>query len=241
VHSGPAPHDGAADIGPKAIDFYVRAPMQRHYEAVLAAGYVARSPPIVHDVGDMTSEEFVFWGPDGVPILLMVGHRHGPEHLRPGWREGDFSEVATVSVVADDPDASRRFYRELLGLSSLVDTESAPEFREQACRLVGVPPDTRIFWQLYSAPGEPSGKILVLHFVGAGAKRLRGRMRPGHLGFSLLTHRCSDLDGLAARLAAAGVRTWGAPARVEWNGADRRILMVEGPNEELFEFVETRT
>lgn len=238
VHSGLGCHDGPADVGPKAIDFYVADPILPLYQRIVSAGYAARSAPIRHEVGDTVSEEFVFWGPDGVPLLLMVGHRHSAEQLRGVLSPQGFSEVATVSVVGGDVERTRRFYGDVLGLSGLVDTETAPEFLDLACELTGVPRGTRIHWLLYAAPGEPSGKILVVHFDGAGGTRLAGRMRPGRLGFSLMTHATDDLDALCARVREAGFAVFQAPVRVRWADGERRIMLVRGPNEEMFEFRE---
>jgi catechol 2,3-dioxygenase-like lactoylglutathione lyase family enzyme len=237
VHAGAGPHDAATDIGPKAIDFYVPPPMRRWYDAVLAAGYVARSEPVTHHVGETISEEFVFWGPNGVPLLLMVGHRHSAAEMRLD-AAGPFSEVATVSIVGAEVASTRRFYEEVLGLVPLANTETAAEYRDAANRLTGVPPATRTQWLLYAAPGEPSGKILVVVFTPSQGKRLVGRMRPGRLGFSLLTHPVTDLDALHARLERAGHAILTPPTEVDWNGARRRLLLAEGPNEELFEFFE---
>ncbi len=238
VHSGPGRHDGPADVGPKAIDFYVADPILPLYQRIVSAGYAVRSAPIRHEVGDAISEEFVFWGPDGVPLLLMVGHRHTAAQLRGVLSPEGFSEVATVSVVGGDVEATRRFYGGVMGLSALVDTETSPEFLDLACELTGVPRGTRIHWLVYASPGEPSGKILVLHFEGAGGVRLAGRMRPGRLGFSLMSHATDDLDALHRRVTAGGFSVFQPPVRVDWAGRERRVMLVRGPNEEMFEFRE---
>lgn len=234
VHDGPGPHDDGTDIGPKAIDFYVDPPMAPYYQKVLDLGFRARSAPILHEVGDAISEEFVFWGPGGVPLLLMVGHRHSAEHMRGVFSPQGYSEVATVSVVGADVDASRDFYGRVLGLELVQDERTEPEFLERANELTGTPAGTPIHWLLYRGAGEPSGKILVVHFVGAPTVRLHGRMRPGRLGFSLLVHACDDLDALAARLEAAGALV--KPPR---EVAGRRRLLASGPNEEFFEIFAT--
>jgi catechol 2,3-dioxygenase-like lactoylglutathione lyase family enzyme len=236
VHHGDAAHDAATDIGPKAIDFYIPPPARRAFDLVTRAGFATRSPPIRHEVGDTVSEEFVFWGPDGVPLLVMVGHRHGPDQMR--RVEAPFSEVATVSVVGGEPAATRRFYGGALGMRALLDTWTAPEFLDLANELTGTPRGTPIHWLLYAEPGEPSGKILVVHFAGAAGRRLAGRMRPGHLGFSLMTQFAPDLDALERELRAAGGRIMTPPVEVPWHGGTRRIMLAHGPNEELFEFVE---
>lgn len=238
VHSGPGPHDAPADVGPKAIDFYIPAPMRPVYDRIVAAGYETRSEPVLHEVGTTVSEEFVFWGPDGVPLLLMVGHRHEARSLRPGSPDGPYSEVATVSVVGGSIERTREFYEGVLGLDPVMNDTTPEEFVEKANELTGLPPGTSISWLLYVEPGEPSGKILVLHFGGEPGKRLTGRMRPGRLGFSLLTHRCADVDALVEKAEGAGYPAFTPVTSIPFDGEQRRIALIGGPNEELFEFVQ---
>ena len=240
VHNGPGPHDQAVDIGCKAIDFYVPAPMRPVYDALVAAGYETRSEPVLHEVGGNISEEFVFWGPDGVPLLLMVGHKHPASQMRQLGQDGPFSEVATISIVGADLSETRRFYEQTLGLSPVLDDATPDEFEGLVNTLTGTPAGTRIDWLLYADPAEPSGKILVVHFGDPSARRLTGRMRPGHLGFSLLTHETNDLDALADRLRAGGYAIRTEPCQVEVAGQPQRLMLAVGPNEELFEFVERR-
>lgn len=235
---GGAGSDSATDVGPKAIDFYVADPILPRVREIEAAGYEFRSPPIRHQVGDTESEECLFSGPDGVPVLLMVGHRHSARELRPGCLAGPYSEIATVSVVAEDLDASRRFYEDLLGFDVLVDAETGHSHRQGVNALTGVPQDTRIHFRLYAARGEASGKILLVHFFERTGKRLKNRMRPGHLGFSLMTHLVEDLAELHERAADGGYPVLTPPISVELGGKRRRIMLVKGPNEECFEFVE---
>jgi len=190
-----------------------------------------------HVVGDTESEECLFSGPDGVPLLIMVGHRHSRAELRPGCLDaGPYSEIATISVVAGDLDASRAFYEGILGFRAIVDAETGREHLGRVNRLTGVPDQTRIPFLLYASPGEASGKILLVHFFERTGRRLTGRMRPAHLGFSLLTHETDDLDALHRALLAGGHGVLTPPTPVSGWPGDRRVMLAEGPNEELFEF-----
>ena len=230
--------DSPTDIGPKAIDFYVADPIAPRVAEIERAGYLFRSRPVRHQVGDTESEECVFSGPDGVPILIMVGHRHSEAELRPGCLSGPYSDIATVSVVSGNLEESREFYERVLGLVPLVDAETGSAYRASVNNLTGVPAQTRIYFCLYAQRNEPSGKILLVHFFERTGVRLKDRMRPGHLGFSLMTHAVDDLDELHRRLASGGYRIITAPITVEsWRGPQRLMLAV-GPNEELFEFIE---
>lgn len=233
--SGPDASDTGTDIGPKAIDFYVRAPIASSIEKLEGFGLKRRSNPVLHHVADVVSEELLITGPDGVPLLLMVGHVHPPSALRPGSPDGEFSEIATISIVAGDPAVSRRFYGEALGMQLHQETRTRPEDQDGVNELTGTPQGTRIHWLIYTGGHEPSGKILLVHFFERSGKRLMGRMRPGHLGFSLLTHLTQAVDAVAANVARCGFEVVSAPASVSIAGRSRRIALVRGPNEEMIE------
>lgn len=226
--------DVGTDVGPKALDFYVADPITDSVQRIESLGYKFRSPPVKHQIADSISEECLFSGPDGVPILIMVGHRHAASSLRAGSPDGPFSEIPTISVVAGDLAATRRFYGEGLGLETVTDAETPDEYRDLVDDLTGVPQGTRIHFLMYVEPDEPSGKILLVHFFDQTGKRLEQRAGPGKLGFSLLTHDCDDLDALQQRLEGIGARILVPPVAVD----DYRLMLVEGPNCEVFEFTE---
>jgi len=231
--------DQGTDIGPKAIDFYVHKPVAEAVAELEAAGCQARSRPIHYEVGEIETEEVVLTGPDGVPMLVMYGHRHPPSSMRGSGQRCTYSEIPTISVVCGDLDASRRFYEGLLGLQPGTDAEVSAELRDIVCDLTGVPHGNRIHMLIYQQPDEPSGKYLLVHFFEASKRRLEGRMRPGHLGISLYTHDVEDLTGLERRLREAGVEIVSGPTTVAAGPAGTyRALLARGPNEELFELRE---
>ncbi len=123
-----------------------------------------------------------------------------------------------------------------MGLSVAFESETRPKFADDVADLTGVAKGSRIKFIVYFDPGEPSGKILLVHFFAASTRRLTGRMSPGNLGVVLYSHRCGDLDGLHARMADAGYEIVTAPTTLATPGNARRVLLVRGPNEELFEF-----
>lgn len=233
-HGGP---DTATDVGVKAIDFYVRPPIRHWIRTLENAGCRARSEPIRWEIGEVESEEINISGPDGYPMLLMVAWRHPETFRRKFDAAKPFSEVATTSVVCGDLDASRDFYGDVLGLAKFTDDEVEDEYRELADTLTGVPSGTRVRLTLYGEDGEPSGKLLLVHFYEASVRRLEGRMRPYHLGVAMFTHRTRDFDRVYRRLEAAGAPILAAPTRVpDYEG---RVMLATGPNDELFEVVET--
>ena len=226
--------DSSTDIGPKAIDFYVPTPMNAAVEAITGAGYAFRSEPIRYELGDLESEECLFSGPDGVPALLMIGHRHPPESMRELPAGVRFSEIATTSVVCADPDAARRLYCGALGMEPGTDAWVPEENLDLARRLTGVPSATGMHFLVLSAPGEPSGKLLFVHFARAPGKRLTGRMRPGRLGLNLFSYTASGLDATLEKACEAGGILLRGPAQV----GDKRVALLLGANEELLELTE---
>ncbi|MET0365086.1 MAG: VOC family protein, partial [Sphingobium sp.] len=182
------------------------------------------------------SEELTYIGPDQCSILLMVGHVHAPTDLRPTWTEGHFSEVATLSIVSSDLAETRRFYADTLGLEESEQLETGPEDQASVATLTGTP-GGEVNWKIFKGRDEPSGKILVLNFSAPG-KRLTDRMKPGNLGFSMITHPVSDIDALHERLKSGGYHIVTPPVAVETADSVRRILLARGPNEEMLEFVE---
>jgi catechol 2,3-dioxygenase-like lactoylglutathione lyase family enzyme len=230
--------DSAMDVGPKALDFYVADPILPSVRKIEAAGYKFRSRPVKHQIGQTISEECLFSGPDGVPILIMVGHRHAPTSLRAGSPDGPFSEIPTISVVAGDLAKTRAFYEGVLGLVAVADAETGDAYRDLVNDLTGTPKGTRIHFLLYAQKGEASGKILLVHFFERTGRRLTGRMKPGHLGFSLLTHDTDDINALYTQLRAIGAEIVTPPTQIEGDGAPYRMMLAKGPNEELFEFVQ---
>lgn len=240
LDEGPEAVDAATDAGPKALDFYTGAPIAQAIADLTDSGCIARGEPQRFSVGPHDTEELLLTGLDGIPLLLMVGHQPVPGARRFEPRPGCFGEIATVSVVAGDLDASRRFYQEGLGyVHETTDIELRGADRDAVCRLMGIPPRTRVHCALYRQPQQPSGKVALFHFYDRTTGPLRHAMRPGQLGMTLFTCRCSDLDAFASRLGRAGgkVETTIQHVAVD-EGVPCRVALVRGPNGELFELVE---
>lgn len=232
--------DRPTDVGPKALDLYVAAPLDSAIRVMERAGCLLRSGPIRFTVRHSETEEALLTGPADTPLLLMVGHRHPKRAQRAIPAAGRTGEVATVSVVVADLEATRRFYVDGLGLhADDIDDELKDEERIRACRLFGVPDDTRVSLILFRDPAQPSGKVLAIHFHGATTGELASPMRPGNLGVSLFSSRCANLEALRERLQGAGLAAHLPILHVALgDGMPARVMLTRGPNGELFEFIE---
>lgn len=234
-HDGP---DSPRDIGPKALDFYIVEPFEEVLELLAAVDCHPRSKPIHWRLGPFESKEVVVSGPDGVPLLFMVGVNHQPDMMRalPDGRR--FGEMATQSVLVEDIGATKAFYEQVLELDEIADVGVDPDYSDSLATLVDVSKPAGLRSLVYAAPGDASGKYLLLQFNDPeGGQRLTGRMRPGHLGVALFTH---DTDDLAARLTAAqtlGIQASDVHDRQEPDGRFRTAFLT-GPNEELIQLRE---
>ncbi len=232
--------DRPTDVGPKALDLYVAAPLSAAISVLEAAGCALRAGPIRFTVRHSDTEEAMLTGPGEAPVLLMVGHRHPKRAQRAVPSPGRTGEVATVSVIVADLVATRRFYVEGLGLrADDIDDELAAEERVRACRLFGVAEDTRVSMVLFRDPAQPSGKVLAVHFHDRTTGELAAPMRPGNVGVSLFSTRCANLEALRERLQGAGLAAHLPILHVALgDGMPARVMLSRGPNGELFEFIE---
>ena len=237
---GPGASDAPTDVGPKALDLYVAPPLTDAVGVLGSAGCPLRAGPTRFVVRDSDTEEALLTGPDGVPLLLMVGHRHPQRAQRSVPPPGRTSEVATVSVVVANPEMTRRFYVDGLGLSADdIDDELDGDERRRVCRLFGVPQDSRVSLVLFRDPAQPSGKVLGVHFHERTTRELANPMRPGNVGINLFSTRCAHLEALRERLQAAGLARHLPILHVALgDGMPARVMLTRGPNGELFEFIE---
>ena len=237
---GPGATDEPTDVGPKALDLYVAAPLEAAIAVLGSAGIPLRAGPIRFVVRDSDTEEALITGPGDTPVLLMVGHRHPPRAQRALPPAGRTSEVATVSVVVADLVATRRFYVDGLGLRATdIDDELSGDERQRVCRLFGVAEDSRVSLVLFRDPAQPSGKVLGVHFHERTTRELAHPMRPGNAGINLFSTRCGHLESLRERLQAAGLAEHLPILHVALgDGMPARVMLTRGPNGELFEFIE---
>jgi catechol 2,3-dioxygenase-like lactoylglutathione lyase family enzyme len=232
--------DAPSDIGPKAIDFYVRprVDMAQTLDELSAAGAVAQTRPITYEVGTLVSEEAVVAGPDGVPMLMMRAVRHPPSSLRQGGPTCSFSEIPTISIIVGDLEESTAFYEEVLGYARGTDAPIKAELQRAVAELTGVPSTTEIYLRLVRNPAQASGKILLIRFRGPAQRRLQGRMRPGNLGISLYSCEVEGLDTLKRAIEVAGQNVLSGPTRFSLGGKKGRVMLAQGPDEVLLEFFE---
>lgn len=145
------------------------------------------------------------------------------------------TSVAHVNANCSNLAGSLAFYRDLVGLQATTHTRPPP----QEGAGFGLP--GKVVWDAYMlqdgrAPLGPSIDLLEWQ-----APRPVGRPHPeaNHLGFMRLALAHGDLDGLHARLTAAGVRTRSGPVSVPvLAGQSVRFFCCDDPDGICVEFIE---
>jgi catechol 2,3-dioxygenase-like lactoylglutathione lyase family enzyme len=137
-----------------------------------------------------------------------------------------------AGITVADLERTLHFYRDLLGLRVIDEGEdSGPELDA----ITGLR-DVRIRYAELDLGG---GQLLeVIQFESPGGRTLR--QRPPDPGAAHLALRVDDVDGVYARLLAAGATAPGRPATISapgaWQGA--RCVYVEDPDGRSVELIQ---
>ena len=166
-------------------------------------------------------------GPDDLLVLAA----EGAEPLNANATSNQHAtQLASVCVSSSNLTAATRFYTEALGLQSFNDPQI----------LARLPANSASQAVAFGSKDNAHPKIVVTSFdPPQSAQQLPTSMAVGQLGFNLINIRCDDLDELQKRIHALGIKPITEPAHVGMPfGYPGRVMIVVGPDGELFEFDE---
>lgn len=149
----------------------------------------------------------------------------------------DLGAVTHVNVNCSDLDRSLRFYRDLVGLKPQSHTKPQPQAGE------GFGLSGQVVWDAYLLHDDRGPASPAIDLLEWQTPKPIGRPHPeaNHLGFMRICFAHDDLEGLHARLRAAGVRTRSPVVEVPVL-ADQsvRFFCCDDPDGTCVEFVERR-
>ncbi|QMW23141.1 VOC family protein [Sandaracinobacteroides saxicola] len=111
---------------------------------------------------------------------------------------------AYASIVVSDAGQAKRLLGEVLGFELRRETELETSGPSGG---LGLPRGTRFAFQQWYAPGAVSGYVIVMAYRGGGGLPGVAKLGPPTRGIALLSVATRDLDAIAARATAAGMRT----------------------------------
>ena len=218
------------------INFYVRD-IDAACRMLAARGYAIWSEPTGYEVSAASGApiEALFDGPDGVAINLVqltgdastvIGRvRAAVEavgHTPTGW-----TAVSTTSHSVRDTEAAIAFYREVLGLSVLMDDVlDKPASNHFLRRPVGA--RTRA---TFMASEHPFGKIALSQALNYPVPDHVADAVAPNIGYLAQSFRVSSLDSALASAKRLGVIPLAAPAQLDaWgDGATHWAVRVAAP------------
>jgi catechol 2,3-dioxygenase-like lactoylglutathione lyase family enzyme len=142
-----------------------------------------------------------------------------------------------INLVVDDMPAAIGFYRDLLGMKLTRQAAIGGPWIDAMTGLAQVEADVA-FLELPAGPG-----IELLHYRNPQGTRPEGLARPNTKGLRHFAFRVQDLDELAARVKAAGVRLMSdvqevPTAQVDYADLRKRLLYLYDPEGNLLELCE---
>ena len=182
----------------------------------------------------------------GAPCPSATGARLGSTGQRwiaPAYRAGadprSASEtIAWVWVRTADLENARRFYAEGLGFAERPLDEDAVSCPEPFAALLGMPAGARLRLCALHSAEDPQGGVVLFEYPDE-TRTVRPLRPVGRPGINLLSCRCARLDELIDRLERLGIEPLSPPAHVGLpRGLPGLVMVVRGPNDELFEFID---
>lgn len=114
----------------------------------------------------------------------------------------DASQLVRTALFVSDFEASKRFYRDLLGLDEVL---FEGEFKGEVLgRLLGIPATAPARAIILKAEGPPFGMIGIFQVTGAKLKKVRKKRGSVNIGEGVLVFNVPRLDPLVERLRTGG-------------------------------------
>jgi catechol 2,3-dioxygenase-like lactoylglutathione lyase family enzyme len=191
--------EGAAvfDHVPKNLDVYARN-LPARYEELRAAGLEFRAPWVEMPApGGLSFREVQLPGHDATNIVLLeildTDYRHSP---------AGYAGIGPLIIVVADAETETAFYRDVLGLETIMeDLLAGPEIE----RMVGLPEGAGIDFRVLGAESDPMGRIETIEYQRTGGADLFPRARPPATGTLHVGWQVASLAPLRRQLDTRGI------------------------------------
>lgn len=210
------------------------------FDAAIARGWWAESPPYAFRFGGSDLVNVVIRGPHGVNYALY--QRDAPPFE--GFRVGRLSQAFNAMRMVRDQPAALAFYRDRLGFGVLFDAPfTDPEPRANNFSVPANLATTLVRRAAVAQPVLPgeTGRVEMMQFEGFAGRDLSQFAAPPNWGIMSLRYPVSDLEGYRAFLAGNSVAPAYAATAVAITGIGNvDIFAVRDPDGNLTEFYGAR-
>ncbi|WDA41357.1 VOC family protein [Erythrobacter sp. BLCC-B19] len=210
------------------------------FDAAIARGWWAESPPYAFRFGGSDLVNVVITGPHGVNYALY--QRDAPPF--DGFPVGRLSQAFNAMRMVKDQPAALAFYRDRLGFGVLFDAPfTDPEARPNNFSVPANLATTLVRRAAVAQPVLPgeTGRVEVMQFEGFAGRDLSQFAAPPNWGILALRYPVADLAGYRAFLAAKGVTPVYEAKGIAITGiGSADIIAVRDPDGNLTEFYHAR-
>jgi catechol 2,3-dioxygenase-like lactoylglutathione lyase family enzyme len=214
--------------------------VQALFDAAIARGWWAESPPYAFRFGGSDLVNVVIQGPHGVNYALY--QRDAPPF--DGFPVGRVSQAFNAMRMVRSQPAALAFYRDRLGFAVLFDAPfTDPEARPNNFSVPANFATTLVRRAAVAQPVLPgeAGRVEVMQFEGFLGRDLSPFAAPPNWGIIALRYPLADLAGYRAFLAENGVRPVHEANGVAITGiGSADILALRDPDGSLTEFYHAR-
>jgi catechol 2,3-dioxygenase-like lactoylglutathione lyase family enzyme len=213
---------------------------QAMFDAAIARGWWAESPPYAFSFGGSDLVNVVIRGPHGVNYALY--QRAAPPF--DGFPVGRLSQAFNTMRMVRDQPAALAFFRDQLGFGVLFDAPfTDPEPRPNNFSVPANLATTLVRRAAVAQPVLPGedGRIEVMQFEGFAGRNLSAHASPPNLGIISVRYPVARLDAYRAFLEANGVAVVQEAGGVPVGGLGTLDLVaVRDPDGNLTEFYYAR-
>jgi len=200
------------------------------YTDLSQKGYAFLSEPVVYtaDWARVTVKEVILIGPDQMPVALIERLSEPIPFIK-----NRFGTLVDAAQFVDDVAAVSRFYSDILGYTSVFDSDLPDGLIDP---VLGLPAGTssRMAFLLQPETNTPAVELIK---TSAPGKSLADVIQPMNIGLFGLAFETADLDELKSRIENAGYALLSGPLETTLGmHGPARTMIIRGPNGALLEF-----
>ena len=202
------------------------------YHRFKQQGYQFICPPITYtfSLGPVTVKEAIMVDSNGIPIVFLERLSEPIPELK-----GDFGMMLDTSQVVADIDEAKKFYGDILGLTTIFDQVLPPGMIDD---ILNFPEGTESRMAFLTQPGSKTPLLELIQSSVLG-KSLSSFAKPPNLGLFAIAFATDNLELLIDKLQQHRIKILSEPLEIAFSEQEpAKAIVVEGPNGVNLQFFE---
>ena len=194
------------------------------YHRLQQQGYQFICPPIIYtfSLGSVTVKEAIMVDPNGIPIVFLERLSEPIPEVK-----GDFGMMLDTSQVVADIDEVKKFYVDILGLTTIFDQVLPPGMIDD---ILNFPEGTESRMAFLTQPGSKTPSLEFIQSSVPG-KSLSALAKPPNLGLFAIAFATDNLETLIEKLRNHKIKIISEPVEISISDSESaKAIVVEAPN-----------